>query len=208
VPPALYAGGMTPLRPILVALYARVSTEDQDCRSQLDELRSYCDRRGWRIHGEYVDTGWSGAKAVRPQLAKLMKAASEHRFDIVMVWKLDRFGRSVANFVEHLQQLERWGIRFMATSQQVDTDNANPGSKLLMTILAAVAEFEREMIRERVRAGLKAAVKRGAVLGRKRKVFNRDKVLELHLRGKSIRAIAKELGIGLATVHRLLPKAA
>jgi len=199
---------MMPAPSPLCALYARVSTDDQRCDLQLNELREYCQRRGWRVYGEYVDSGWSGAKKSRPQLDKLMAAAKLHKFDVVLCWKLDRFGRSVANFVEHLELLQAAGVRFLCISQSIDTDQQNPGSRLLMQILAAVAEFERSMIRERVKAGLVAAVKRGKKLGPPRKLFDRDKVAELHLRGKSVRAIAKELGVAVGTVHGLLPKSA
>jgi putative DNA-invertase from lambdoid prophage Rac len=134
---------------VKVAIYARVSTVDQKCEMQLRELREYCSRRGWEIGGEDVDTGWSGTKASRPELDRLMRHAGEHRFDCVVVWKLDRFGRSV---LESLNRLASAGVRFIATTQSIDTDESNPTSKLLLYILAAVAEFEREMIRERVMA--------------------------------------------------------
>lgn len=188
---------------MLVALYARVSTEDQSCELQLREMREYCSRRGWAVFGEYVDTGWSGAKASRPQLDKLLKAASQHRFDCVMVWKLDRFGRSVANFVQHMQNLDQWGVRFMAITQTIDTDQASPTSRLLIHLMAAFAEFERAMIQERVRAGMKAAKARGVHCGRRRLVFDRDKAVELRLRGKSFTSIGKELGTSFTTIQRL-----
>jgi DNA invertase Pin-like site-specific DNA recombinase len=196
-------------KPVLVALYARVSTDDQRCDLQLNELREFCARRGWQIYGEYVDTGWSGAKKDRPQLEKMMTAARLHRFDVVMCWKLDRFGRSVANFIEALQQLEHWGVRFMCTSQSIDTDQQNPGSRLLMQILAAVAEFERSMIRERVKAGLAAAVRRGVKLGRHKRIWDRDKAIQLYQRGKTFRQIAEECGVSVGAVHAtVMPKVA
>jgi DNA invertase Pin-like site-specific DNA recombinase len=198
---------MMPIRTLKIALYARVSTSDQRCDLQLNEMKEYCERRGWPIVAEYVDTGWSGSKKSRPQLDKLMAAARKHMFDVVMCWKLDRFGRSVANFVEHLQVLNGAGVRFICISQSIDTDQQNPGSKLLMDIMAAFAEFERSMIRERVKAGLAAAVRRGVKLGRRRKFTQseRDKVIELHLRGKSIRAIGRETGMSEFTVHSIIP---
>jgi len=194
--------------PPLVAVYARVSTDDQSCGLQLNECREYCERRGWRLAGEYVDTGWSGTKASRPQLDKLMRDARAHRFDCVMVWKVDRFGRSVVNLLEHLRLLESYGVRFLVISQSIDTDQASPTSRLLMTILAAVAEFERSMIAERVTAGLKAAKHRGVKLGRRKKFFDYDKIRQLSLLGKSIRQICAETGLGMGTVARYLRKAA
>ena len=186
------------------AIYARVSTVDQKCEMQLRELREYCIRRGWEIAGEYVDTGWSGTKASRPQLDRLMKHAGEHQFDCVVVWKLDRFGRSVLNLVESLNKLASAGVRFIATTQSIDTDESNPTSRLMLYILAAVAEFEREMIRERVVAGLASAKHRGQQLGRRKLLFDRERVLNLHRAGKSIREIAAALDVNRGTLHRFL----
>lgn len=199
---------MGPTKAPTVAIYARVSTEDQKCDLQLNECREYCERRGWRVVAEYVDTGWSGAKKSRPQLDKLMSAARRHMFDIVLCWKLDRFGRSVSNLLEQIQELNHGGVRFLVITQSIDTDDANPSSRLLLQILAAVAEFERSMIRERVKAGLVAAVKRGTKLGRRQEFHQeaRDKVIQLHLRGKSIRAIAAECGMSYGLVQSIIPK--
>lgn len=197
---------MSPIRIPKCALYARVSTADQKCDLQLNEMRAYCERRGWPVYGEYVDTGWSGAKKSRPQLDKLLAAAKRRMFDCVIVWKIDRFGRSVSNFVEHIELLNSADVRFICLTQSVDTADTNPGSKLLMDIMMAFAEFERSMIRERVKAGINAARKRGVTLGRKRGIWDRDKALELHMRGKSIPAIAKECGVSVGTIWNLLPK--
>jgi DNA invertase Pin-like site-specific DNA recombinase len=189
---------------MLCAIYCRVSTEDQNCDLQLSELREYAERRKWLVFAEYVDSGWSGAKASRPQLNKLMRDASQHRFDTILVWKLDRFGRSVLNFVEQLEKLESYGVGFMCISQSIDTSLSSPTSKLLMHILAAVAEFERSMIMERVRAGMKAAKHRGVHCGRKSKIFDHDKALQMRQLGKTERQIARALRLGNGTVHRLL----
>jgi DNA invertase Pin-like site-specific DNA recombinase len=186
------------------AIYARVSTVDQNCDMQLRELREYIERRGWNAAGEYVDRGWSGAKASRPEFDRLLADAKLHRFDAVLVWKLDRFGRSVLNLVESLEVLKSAGVRFIATTQNIDTDESNPTSKLILWILAAVAEFEREMIRERVKAGLNAAKKRGKHCGRPKRVFNRDEVAKLRAQGLKIREIATKLDIGVGTVARAL----
>jgi len=167
------------------ALYARVSTTDQTCESQLRELRSYVKRRGWKVAREYVDTGWSGAKASRPEFDKLKADAAQHRFDAVLVWKLDRFGRSVRDCLAALEMLRASGVRFLATSQSIDTDQANPLGHLMLVILVAVAEFERETIRERVCAGLRNARAKGVQLGRKRAVFDREKARALRAGGAS-----------------------
>jgi putative DNA-invertase from lambdoid prophage Rac len=190
------------------ALYARVSTTDQNCEMQLRELREYCARRGWIVQAEYVDEGWSGAKASRPQLDALMQAAAERRFDVVLVWKLDRFGRSVLHLNQQLAMLSSHGVRFIATSQGLDTDQSNPTSRLLLQILASVAEFEREMIRERVRAGMRAAKSKGKAVGRRRVLFDRSKALSMHAAGASLREIASALGVGRGTVERVVSQKA
>src|SRR5690348_14254162 len=186
------------------AIYARVSTQDQTRESQLRELREYAARRGWMIACEYVDTGWSGAKASRPQLDRLMLDASKRDFDAVLVYKLDRFGRSVRNCLDGIEALRAHGVRFLAISQNIDTDESNPTSRLMIHILAAVAEFERELIRERVCAGVRNARQKGKRLGRPKRVFDRQRALELRQQGRSLPQIARELGVGLGTVVRAL----
>src|SRR5579872_501051 len=189
---------------VRAAIYARVSTTDQNCEMQVSELREYAARRGWKVSGEYVDTGWSGAKASRPELNRLMKDAAMRRFDAVMVWKLDRFGRSVRNCLDGIEALRAHGVRFLAVSQSIDTDESNPTARLLLHILASVAEFEREMIRERVCAGVRNAKAKGKRLGRKRVVFDRVRASEMNTRGASLREIASALQVGRGTVHRFL----
>src|SRR6202011_2857800 len=142
---------------VRTAIYARVSTNDQDCGMQLRELRDYCQRRGWAIAGEYVDTGGRGAQASRPQLDGLMKDARQRRFDAVLVWKLDRWGRSLIQSLQSVQELASMGVRFIAITQNIDTDESNPMSRFMLHIFGAFAEFEREMIRERTLTGVRAA---------------------------------------------------
>ena len=183
------------------AIYCRVSTTDQNCEMQLRELRECLARRGWESVGEYIDTGFSGAKASRPALNSLMTDAAQRRFDIVVVWKIDRFGRSVLNLNQQLAALTSYGVRFIATSQSLDTDQASPTSRLLLQILASVAEFEREMIRERTLAGIRAARAKGKRIGRPRRIFRRDEVVRLRDEdGLSWRAIGAALGIPVTTV--------
>lgn len=183
-----------------VAIYARVSTSDQNCESQLRELREFVSKMKWQTFAEYVDTGFSGSRASRPALDRLMAEAGTKKFDAIVVWKLDRFGRSVVNMVQHLGVLESLNIRFLAISQGIDTDKANPTSRLLLHILSSIAEFEREMIRERTVSGLKAAKAKGKRLGRPKKIFRRDEVVRLRdEEGKSWRQIGAELKIGAMT---------
>jgi DNA invertase Pin-like site-specific DNA recombinase len=137
-----------------------------------------------------------------------MTDARQRRFDAVVVWKLDRFGRSLVHCISGIQELSSLGIRFLATSQGLDTDESNPSSKLLLHILAAVAQFERELIHERVSAGMKAAQKHGTktgnAIGRPRRIFNRDEVVRLRETGLSIERIAQQMRIGVGTVVRVL----
>ena len=190
--------------PFLVALYARVSTQDQNCEMQVRELREYAARRGWQVCAEYADNGWSGAKTSRPELDRLMRDAALRRFDGVLVWKLDRFGRSVRHCLDGIEALRASGVRFLAVSQSIDTDESNPTARLLLHILASVAEFERELIRERVRAGIKSARHKGKQLGRRRVVFDRSKAVEMHAAGATVREIARALQVGNGTIQRFL----
>jgi DNA invertase Pin-like site-specific DNA recombinase len=182
-----------------VALYARVSTNDQNCDLQLRELREYAAARKWEIAGEYVDTGWSGSKANRPELTRLMADARKRRFDAVLVWKLDRWGRSVADSIRGIQELASLEVRFIAVTQNIDTDQANPMARFLLHIMAAFSELERELIRERTVAGVRTARSKGKVLGRPRRVFRRDEVTRLRDAGFSWRVISRELGIPVST---------
>lgn len=181
------------------AIYARVSTQDQNCEMQVRELREYAARRGWDVVAEYVDTGWSGAKASRPELDRLMKDARQRRFDAVLVWKLDRWGRSLVNSLQSVQELASKGVRFIAVTQNIDTDQSNPMSRFMLHIFGAFAEFEREIIRERTLAGIRQARAKGKAIGRPRRVFRRDEVVRLRERGLSWRAIADELGVPVMT---------
>ena len=190
-----------------VGLYARVSTTDQNCSQQLRDLKAYCRARGWIVEGEYVDHGVSGKKAQRPAMERLMEAARRRRIDAVLVWKLDRWGRSVAHFAESVQGLHALGVRFIAVTQGIDTDESNAGGRLLMNILASFAEFEHELIVERTLAGLARARREGKTLGRPRTILDREKVRRLHADGMSMRAIAAQLKVSAMTVHRVVAAA-
>ena len=202
-----------------VALYARVSTSDQDPEPQLSELRAYCDRQGWDVAATYTDV-ISGTKPKRPQLDRLMSAARQKKIDAVCVWKLDRFGRSQLDCLHKIEELDRWGVRFLATTQPIDTDQHNPASRLLLHVLGAAAEFERSLILERTQAGqtrYRDAYEKGQVgksvhsrsgkdlpPHRPRRIFDRDRVVELRRQGLSLRQIAREMGLSLGTVTRTL----
>ena len=182
------------------ALYCRVSTADQSCDLQLRELRTYCLTRGWEIVGEYVDTGWSGSTANRPELTRLMNDARKRRFDVVLVWKLDRWGRSVADSMRNIQELDSVGVKFLAVTQNIGTEESSPMARFMLTIMTAFAELEKELIRERTLAGVRAARANGKTLGRPRRVFRRDEAIRLRNEGVSWRVIAKRLAVPLTTV--------
>jgi putative DNA-invertase from lambdoid prophage Rac len=188
------------LHPMIVAIYARVSTLDQSCEMQLHELRQYVAKQDWQVFQEYVDTGFSGAAASRPRLDQLLRDARLQQFDGVLVWKLDRWGRSVAHCVRSIQELVSLGIRFLSPTESIDTGADSPMSKLLMHLFAAFAEMERGIIRERVCAGVRAAKARGTALGRPRRVFRRDEAIRLRKQGMSWRKIAKTLNLPMSTV--------
>jgi len=183
------------------ALYARVSTlTGQNPELQLRELREFTVRRGWEIAGEYVDQGVSGSKESRPQLNRLLADARKRRFDVIAVWKLDRFGRSLKHLVMTLADLESLGIAFVSLRDSFDL--STPSGRLLFQLVGAMAEFERALIQERVRAGLKNAKAKGRKLGRPRIAIRRDQIESLRQEGLSWEAIAKELGAGVGTVYR------
>jgi putative DNA-invertase from lambdoid prophage Rac len=207
------------------AIYARVSTIDQHCAMQLTDLRAHCERNGWPTV-EYVENASGKAGSRRPVLKQLLKDAQARKFDTALVWKMDRFGRSTIDVITNIQELERAGVRFVVPSQGIDTDQRNPFAKAMMHLMAVFAELERDIIAERVNAGVQeyrrsyAAGKVGAGKprrsksgkdlphGRPQKIFARDKAHELFATGMSRRAIAKQLKVSEATIRRTLKAAA
>jgi putative DNA-invertase from lambdoid prophage Rac len=190
---------------MLAAIYARVSTTDQDCAMQLSELRGYVKRMGWDPV-EYVEQASGKAGSKRPVLAKLMRDANEKRFDVLVVWKLDRFGRSLQELIASVQKLDNRGIRFVVPTQGIDTNNESPTGRLLLHVMGAFAEYERTLIIERVKAGVAEAKRAGKHCGRPQKVFRRDDALALRDKGLSLRAIAAKLDVKLSTVVRGLAR--
>lgn len=184
------------------AIYARVSTNNgQDPAVQTRELREYCERRGWQVAGEYVDAGISGAKDSRPELNRMMADAHQRRFDAVVVWKFDRFARSVSHLLRALETFNALGIAFVSLSEQIDT--STPTGRMVFTVLGAVAELERSLIAERVRAGLRNARAKGKRLGRPRVVLDAEEIASLRAQGLGWKVIAKQLGHGVGTVMRM-----
>jgi len=192
-----------------VAVYARCSTSNghQSPEMQVNELREYCQRRGWEIAGEYVDTGISGAKDRRPELDRLNADAHRRRFDCVVVWKFDRFARSVSHLLRALETFNALGINFVSLSESMDT--STPAGKMVFTVLAAVAELERSLIVERVRAGIKNAKAKGIHLGRPRVVVDTARIVLLRGQGASWATVCRKTGFSKGTAQRAyysLPK--
>lgn len=206
-----------------VAIYARVSTSDQNCEMQLSELSRYIESRGWAITEAYIDDGYSGATANRPALKRCLADALTRKWDVLMVWKLDRWGRTVAQLSADILALDSAGVRFICPSQGIDTDQNNPMSRLTINILSAFAQFERDVIIERVACGKARYVadfaagrigkdkhsRSGKDLAphRPSRVFDRQKLLDLRAGGLSIRAISKQMGLPVMSVHNEIRRA-
>ena len=184
-----------------LGIYARVSTNRQCPESQLLPLREYATARGFEIVSEYVDV-ISGSKDSRPELARLMADAAKRRLDAVAVWKFDRFARSTRHLVTALEQFNVLGVDFISLSESIDT--STPMGKMVFTVLAAVAELELSLIRERVIMGLQRAKAQGKVLGRPRVETSEDQLLSFCEAGLSSRQIARLLGLSPSTVLRRL----
>ena len=190
---------MSSLRPIKTAgIYARVSTSDQDCDLQLRDLHEYCQRREWKAI-EYVDTGVSGVRSSREHLDRLMHDARRGKLDVVICWRFDRFARSTKHLLEALEEFKALGIGFVSHQEAIDT--TSPMGKLLFTIVAAMAEMERAILIERVKAGIASAKAKGKSFGRPKKVFRRDTAIELRGLGYSWRRISRLLSVPVSTLR-------
>jgi DNA invertase Pin-like site-specific DNA recombinase len=186
-----------------VVIYARVSTGQQKVDLQLRELRRFVKRSGWKLFKEYIDEGYSGKDTKRPAYSQMMEAARRRRFNILLVWKFDRLSRSTRDLLNTLEELDPLGVDFISYENQIDT--TTPSGKLFFTIVAAFAQFEREIIRERVIAGLENARSKGKVLGRPRLGDSLiDKAKELRKQGMSYRQIGRELETPESTVRKRL----
>ena len=184
-----------------VALYARVSTDKQTCENQLKELRSIAERMQYIIVDEFIDEGISGATSSRPALDALMKSATQRRFDMVMCWSIDRLGRSLQNLIEILNELQSLKVDLFFMQQGMDTSTS--AGRMMFSIFGALAEFERNLIRERVIAGQQRAISQGVKMGRPTKMNDgmRNAIKLLRERGIGIKQIARELKIGIGTVY-------
>jgi len=187
------------------ALYARVSTKNhgQDVQVQTRDLEHFAEARGWQLVDSYLDSGICGAKDRRPELDRLMADAHRRRFDVVVVWKFDRFARSVSHLLRALETFQALGIEFVSLTEGVDT--STPMGKMVFTVLGAVAELERSLIVERVKAGLRNARAKGKRLGRPRRIVDVSRVAMLRSQGIGWREIAGQLGVGVGTLYRVAP---
>src|SRR6516225_2062788 len=187
------------------ALYMRVSTKGhgQTTDTQALALREYAERRGFEVAGEYRDEGISGSKDSRPALDRLMKDARARKFDVVIVARFDRFARSVSHLLRALEEFNHLGVDFVSLSESIDT--STPMGKMIFTVLSAVAELERNLIKERVHMGISRARKQGKQLGRPKRILDRDQARTM-LQTMSIREVARQLGVSRGVVARVSAK--
>src|SRR5664279_6330069 len=189
------------------ALYARVSTSSkgQDPEMQLTELREFASKRGWQIVGEFVDIGVSGSKDHRPQLDAMMRLAQARKVDVIVCWKLDRFGRSLRHLVDALAELQAVGCAFVSLRDNLDL--TTPAGRMMFHVIGAMAEFERELIREQVKAGLAHARSKGQIGGRPKVKRERDRdakaIRRMRAEGDSYGEIAETLGRTKSDVYRV-----
>ena len=187
-----------------VAVYARVSTKEQDVNTQLEVLREVCQRQKYEVYYEYVDRGESGSKESRPAFDEMLKDMRARKFNCVMVYKLDRIGRSLPHLINLFTEFENKKVEFISATQNINT--STPEGKMFMRMLMVLAEYERELTVSRVKSGMDRARKQGKVIGRPRTGVNGGEVLRLREKGLSIRKIADKLGCSYGTVFRIVKK--
>ena len=185
-----------------VAIYVRVSTKDQSVDMQLNDIEGYSKERGLNIFNIYKDSGVSGTKETRPALGELMNDAKKRKFDMVLVWRFDRFARSTKHLVTALHEFRHLGIDFISFQENIDT--SSPLGEAIFTIISAMSNLERDIIAERVKGGLRKAKANGKKLGRPKNIVDTEKVIEYRKQNKSIRQIASELGLSRGSVERTL----
>lgn len=186
-----------------VGIYARTSTKKQTIETQIAEAREFAIKMGWEVVEVYADKGRSGNSKKKPEFDRMMKDAKAKRFDMVLVFQLSRFGRSITQVLNSVQELEAAKVSFYSLKEGIRTDDQNPYAKLILSLFAALAEIELQLIRERVSAGVEAAQERGAQFGRKRKLTDQE-IASAHLlmqdEGLSLRKAAKMLNIAPTTL--------
>lgn len=185
-----------------VGIYCRVSTKDQTTENQLLDLRKYCEARGWKIAAECMDNGISGAKDDRPALKEVMALARKRKIDTLLVWRFDRFARSLSHLVNTLEELKGLGVDFVSYQEAIDT--STPQGRMMFGVMASLAEFERCLIQERIMAGLRRARSQGKVLGRPKEELDTVRVRQMRVQGLSLRHIASSIGTSKDSVARVL----
>lgn len=191
------------MEPKKVAIYTRVSTAEQSTGSQESELRAYAKARGWTVFRVYEDRGFSGALQSRPALDDLLRDCRRRKFDVVLVWKFDRFARSLQQLISALELFRKFGIDFVSATEAIDT--SLPSGELVFQIFGAIAQFERSLIGERVRSGLVEAKRKGRRIGRPpRKTLSPEEVGRMrveHRQGRSLRQLSESFGVSLWAAH-------
>ena len=188
-----------------VGIYSRVSTSEQSVDMQVSDLRRYCEQRGFEIYKRYSDEGVSGTRDKRPGLDQLMSDAQKRKFDVVLVWRFDRFARSTKHLITALEEFKHLGIDFISYQENIDTSSAL--GKMLFAISSAFAEFERSIIVERIKGGIRRAKEKGKALGRPKELnLDIDEIRSLRGEGLSLRKIAKKVNASPATVYKILSK--
>lgn len=187
-----------------VAIYVRVSTNDQNTGMQMNDLNEYVKTRGWEVFKVYEDVGISGAKSSRPSLNQLMDDARKRKFKAVLVWKFDRFARSLKHLVTALEEFNELGVGFVSYKENLDT--ASSMGRAMFGMIGVMAQLERDLIQERVASGMKAAKAKGVKLGRKVTVndITKGRIKAMRVEGLSIHKIAEQLDIGVGSVQRVL----
>jgi DNA invertase Pin-like site-specific DNA recombinase len=189
-----------------VALYCRVSTVDQHPETQLCELRQFAANKGFQVVGEYIDHGYCGARARRPGLDRMMDDAQRHKFDVLLVWACDRLARSTKHLLQTIDELNGMGIQFLSQREAIDTEG--PLGRAIIVIVSAMAELERCIIIERVKAGMRRARLEGRLIGRSRLDVNREQVIDDRRSGMSLTQVAKKHRISRASVCRIVKQSA
>ena len=185
-----------------VAVYVRVSTKDQSVDMQLNDLERYSRERGLDVFKVYEDNGVSGTKETRPALNELMDHAKKKRFDMVLVWRFDRFARSTKHLVTALHEFRHLGIDFISFQENIDT--SSPLGEAIFTIISAMSTLERDIIAERVKGGLRKAKAKGRLLGRPKSKIDISKLIEYRKQKMSIRRIAVEMSLSKGTIEKAL----
>jgi len=185
-----------------VAIYARVSTDEQNIETQLDFLRTTADRLGHEIYKEYIDIAESGKKESRPAFDEMLQEMRRYRFHTIMVYKLDRIGRSLPHLINLFEEFNKKGVHFISATQNIDS--TTPEGKMFLRMLMILSEYERELTVDRVKAGMKRAKKDGKQIGRPKTGIKGKEVFELREKGLSIRKIAKKLKCNYGTIYRII----